>query len=97
MEQASSASRGRPKKEIDRDQLNYFKTELCLSWEQSAALLGVSVKTVKRRAKEWNIPSYCNVTDAQLDEAVLHISTNSPLSGIIGHLQAKKVYCTYSI
>lgn len=88
------SSRGRPKKDVDRDQVHYFRTELCLSWEQSAALLGVSVKTVRRRAKEWNIPSYCGVTDAQLDEAILEILTNFPSSGetlIIGHLQAKKV------
>ena len=57
-------------------------------------LLSTSSKTIKWRGKDWNIPMYTKVSDAQLDEAVQGVLRQFPSSGeviICGHLQAQKV------
>ena len=85
---------GRPRKLLNREDLEYLRNDVGLSWEKSAALLGISAKTLQRRAKEWNIQKYSHISDAQLDEIVSDILQNFPSSGqtlIHGHLQARKV------
>jgi hypothetical protein len=92
-DEVSPASKGRPRCFVDKEQLEYFRS-LNFTWGETAALMGTSSKTVQRRAKDWNIPRYSTISDAQLDGAVNDILKNFPSSGevmILGHLQSRKV------
>ena len=85
---------GRPRKSLNKEDLEYLRNDVGLSWEKAAALLGISAKTLQRRAREWSIQKYSHISDAQLDEIVSDILQNFPSSGqtlISGHLQARKV------
>lgn len=55
------ARKGRPKRSIDKEQLEYLRKDLCFTWDETAALLGTSAKTLQRRAKDWNIPRYSDM------------------------------------
>ena len=88
------SSKGRPMSCVEKENLKYLRESLGFTWEETAALLGTSSKTLQRRAKEWNIPSYSNLSDTQLDGIVSDVLIHFPSSGevmIRGHLQAKKV------
>ena len=87
------ASRGRPKSSVDEEQLKHLRS-LRFTWEEAAALLGTSSKTLQRRAKEWNITSYAAISDADLDRAVRNTLEQFPSSGeamISGNLKSQKV------
>ena len=95
----SYSSPGRPKTFVDREQLEYLRS-LRFTWNEISSLLGVSSKTLQRKAKEWDITTYSNISDAKLDEMVQQIQTRFPTSGevmIRGHLNSQKVagYSSY--
>ena len=89
----ASIAKGRPKSSVDKEQLKCLRS-LRFTWEEAAALLGTSSKTFQRRAKEWNITSYSEISDADLDRAVSNILEQFPSSGetmISGNLKSQKV------
>lgn len=52
----------------------------------------VSVKTVRRRATEWGMESYCTITEGELDEKVSKVKENFPEVMLNGHLLAQGVH-----
>ena len=58
-------SLGRPKAAVDGDKLEYLNS-LHFTWRDISAILGVSVKTLQRRAKEWNITTYSTLIQTNL-------------------------------
>ena len=85
--------RGRPVKLVNEDLLRYLRG-LNFTWEAISYILGVSSKTIQRRAKTWNITSFDSLTDSDLDRIVLTILSQFPQSGevmVCGHLRAMKV------
>ena len=90
---AASSSRGRPKLEVDRERLQYLRS-LHFTWGQIASLSGISTKTVQRRAKEYGITKYSDVSDPTLDNVIRSILHANPAAGevmIIGHLHSLEV------
>lgn len=87
-------SLGRPKAAVDRDKLEFLRS-LHFTWRDISAILGVSVKTLQRRAKEWNITTYSTLIDSELDEIVREYLHSFPSAGeamIRGHLQSVNVH-----
>ncbi|XP_044174182.1 uncharacterized protein LOC122957830 [Acropora millepora] len=79
----STGSVGRPKFEISKDQLEYL-VEYELKTPDIAKALGVSVSTIKRRLREFNISSRATLTeisDHDLDSVVRSIHTEFPNAG----------------
>ena len=88
MAQATPPSKGRPKLSVDRDQLEYLKS-LHFTWEDISCMMGVSIKTLQRRAKEWNIFTFTAITDVELDEVIqkcLHRFSQAGEAMLRGHL-----------
>ena len=84
---------GRPKRFVDREQLEYLRS-LRFTWSEISSLLGASPKTLQRRAKEWNITTYSNISDDALDEIVQQTLSRFPTSGEVmlrGHLNSQQV------
>ena len=85
---------GRPRFEIPRSQLT-FLVESGFTGPQMAEMLGVSLRTVRRRLSEYRISisaQYSTVSDDQLDELVAEIQQQFPLCGnrqMLGHLLAR--------
>ena len=87
-------AQGRPRKEVDKEELRYLRQTLGYTWKEVSALLGVSSKTLQRRAAEWGICKYTRISDNSLDEEVDDILGQFPNSGevmINGHLKARNV------
>ena len=87
-------SLGRPKAAVDGDKLEFLNS-LHFTWRDISAILGVSVKTLQRRAKEWNITTYSTLIDSELDEIVREYLHSFPSAGeamIRGHLQSVIVH-----
>lgn len=97
---ASTSSRtGRPKRQVDGERLEFLRS-LNFTWDEIGALLGVSSKTVKRRAKAWNIRTYSLISDNDLDQKVSEILNNFPRYGEImirGHLQSERVGMSFTV
>ena len=75
----STGSVGRPRFEISKDQLEYF-VENELTCPDIAEALGVSVSTIKRRLREFNISIRATLTDIWIIWICpLHGLTNSAL------------------
>ena len=58
-------------------------------------MFGVSVKTLQRRAKEWNIYTFNTITDAELDEIVQDCLHQFPQAGeamLRGHLSSQSIH-----
>ena len=86
----AARTNGRPRQFVDRQQLEFLRS-MHFTWEDIANLLGVSVKTLKRRAKEWGIKTFSVISDCDLDHAVSEYLCESPFSGeamINGHLRS---------
>lgn len=49
-----AVTKGRPQKDVDKDQVEYLRT-LRFTLGEISSLLGTSLSTIQRRAKEWNI------------------------------------------
>ena len=91
---APSHSKGRPRLTVDRDQLESLRN-LHFSWETISSIMGVSVKTLQRRAKEWDIITFTSITDADLDRIVERYQHEFPQAGeamLRGHLQSLDIH-----
>ena len=75
-----ATSSGRPKVFVDRDKLEFLRS-VHFTWEEISAILGVSVKTLQRRAKEWSIRTYCTITDSMLDGIISRTLHDFPRAG----------------
>ena len=75
-----ATSSGRPKVFVDRDKLEFLRS-VHFMWEEISAILGVSVKTLQRRAKEWSIRTYCTITDSMLDGIISRTLHDFPRAG----------------
>ena len=76
---------GRPRFEIARDQLEYL-LDLKFACSDIARLLGVSLRTIRRRMEEFNITvrdRYSGITDSELDEEVTEIKRSYPNAGLL--------------
>ena len=86
--------KGRPVKNcVDRMQLEYLKS-LRFTWSQIASLLGISSRTIQRRAKQWDVKTFSSISDIQLDEVVSTVLQQFPKCGEVlmcGHLRSLKV------
>lgn len=85
---------GRPRIPVDRDQLQYLR-ELNFTWSEVSSILGVSIKTLQRRAKEWNILTYSIITAQELDDVLREILFEFPTAGEVmlnGHLRSKGIH-----
>ena len=66
------ASCGRPRSEIDIDQLSLLM-DLNMTWDQISTLLGSSVSTLKRRARENRLEKgYSVISDTDLATLVFN-------------------------
>ena len=89
-----SLSRGRPRFDIPRHQISTM-LEMHFTVPSIAEILGVSVRTVRRRMSEYNLSVgslYFNLTDEQLDGIVQEIQYQFPTCGnrqMMGHLQSR--------
>ena len=71
---------GRPRIWVDQTKLKFLKS-LHFKWTDIASILGVSEKTLRRRAREWNISTYSLVSDHELDVIVRRHSEEFPHCG----------------
>ena len=91
---AAQQAQGRPRVDVDRQQLESLRS-LAFSWQEIAKVLGVSVKTLQRRAQEWAIPSYTNITSTELEAAVREFKEAFPHAGeavVKGHLESVGIH-----
>ena len=85
---------GRPAILLDKDSLAYLKS-LRFTWTEISNIMGVSCKTLRRRAADWGIAAYSVITDAELDEKVSSIKHRFPNCGEVmlnGHLLAEGTF-----
>ena len=85
---------GRPRTFVDRTQLEYLRA-LSFTWSEISTILDVSIKTLQRRAKEWNILTYSAISDQELDAVVSEILLEFPKAGEVmlnGHLRSKGIH-----
>ena len=77
----ASMSRGRPRFDIDRNNVIYLRS-LHFKWTQISQILGVSERTaLHRRAREWNLLTYSIITDIELDTIVMRHLEDFPCAG----------------
>lgn len=75
---------GRPRFDIEQDQIEYL-LDLCFTCPDIARLLGVSLRTIRRRMEEFGIcvrDRYSSISDAELDEELVSIKQAYPNAGI---------------
>jgi hypothetical protein len=75
---------GRPRFDIEQDQLEYL-LDLRFTCSHIATLLGVSLRTIRRRMEEFGISvrdRYSAIADAELDEEIREIKRYYPNAGI---------------
>ena len=53
---------GMPKLFVDREKIEFLRS-LHFSWEDISIIVGVSQKTLQRRAREWGIRTYSMIAD----------------------------------
>ena len=77
-----TTSRGRPKFEVNREQILYLLS-MSFSWKQIASILGVSYMTIYRRRQEYGIPSRGGraISDIQLREHLHQLQQDLPSLG----------------
>ena len=88
------ATHGRPRALIDKERLEFFRS-LHFKWTEISQIMGVSVKTLQRRAREWNIPSYTVISDADLDVLLAKHLESFPRAGeamLRGYLVSQNVH-----
>ncbi len=87
----SKMSAGRPTRSVDREKVEFLRS-IHFTWIDISGLVGVSPKTLQRRAREWNIPrKFTLITDSELDSVIKQYLQDFPRSGealIIGHLKS---------
>ena len=86
-----SHNRGRPKWNIQKDQLEYL-LNMGFACPRIAIVLGMSLSTIRRRMVEFGLSVtglYSNISDQDLDSLISHIKVNFPNCGyrlMYGHL-----------
>ena len=65
---------------VDRNHVEFLRG-LHLSWSEISSILNVSVKTLQRRAKDWNFTTYTNISDDVLDSTLREILVQFPQLG----------------
>jgi len=92
---ATAVVQGRPTKTVNEEELRYLRETLGYTWNEISSLLGVSSKTLQRRATDWGICKFtAGISDRRLNEEVDSIIVQFPNSGevmINGHLKARNV------
>jgi len=89
-----TGDRGRPRYNITRQQLEYFK-QFAFKAVEMAAMLGVSEATVRRRLQDYDISlldSFTPMSDEELDEVVKEIKKDFQQSGyrmVLGVLRSR--------
>ena len=63
---------------MDQEELRYLRQTLGYTWNEISSLLGVSSKTLQRRASEWDIYKYTHISDEALNEEVDDVLTRFP-------------------
>ena len=84
----------RPKAEVNRQQLEFLRS-MSFSWNDIAGILGVSIKTAQRRAKDWGIDTYTAISDMELQQMVREFKVEFSNSGeaiLKGYLESKGVH-----
>lgn len=85
---------GRPSIKVDRAQLSNLLS-MNFTWSEISSIIGVSVKTLQRRAKGWNLTKFtANLTDSQVDDMLRNVLKDFPASGevmLAGHLKASGI------
>ena len=79
-----SGNVGRPRFDIAQDQIEYL-LDLSFTCPDIARLLGVSLRTIRRRMEEFGIcvrDRYSSISDAELDEELVSIKQSYPNAGI---------------
>jgi len=71
---------GRPRVDIDCNHLQFLRG-LRFTWLEISLILNVSVKTLQRRANDWNITKYADIPDDELDGTVREILVQFPAAG----------------
>lgn len=77
---STSSRQGRPKAVIDRERVEFLRS-LQFNWADISNIIGVSKKTLQRRAREWNIPAYSVISDSDLDALLIRHLQNFPTAG----------------
>ena len=84
----------RPKAEVNRQQLEFLRS-MSFSWNDIAGILGVSIKTAQRRAKDWGIDTYTAISDMELQQMVREFKVEFSNNGeaiLKGYLESKGVH-----
>ena len=79
----SSVREGRPRFDIPREQLEYL-IEHQFTVPQMSGMLGISIRTVRRRMSEFNLSirrQYAQLTDSELDGIITEICQQYPTCG----------------
>ena len=71
---------GRPKVTVDKEQLEILRS-LHMTWQAISLIMGVSVKTLQRRASEYNIKRFSSITDRELDIIMTNCLEDFPHAG----------------
>ena len=71
---------GRPKHSINMEQVVVLRS-LCFTWQEISHIVGVSVKTLQRRAKEYGVTRFSSITDNELDDVVRNSLEDFPRAG----------------
>ena len=90
----SHPSAGRPRVNVDRSHVQFLRG-LHFTWSEISSILNVSVKTIQRRAKDWNFTTYTDISDDALDTTISEILAQFPSSGEVmlnGHLSSAGVH-----
>ena len=71
---------GRPKVTVDKEQIEILRS-LHMTWQDISLIMGVSIKTLQRRASEYNIKRFSSITDAELDIIITNCLEDFPHAG----------------
>ena len=88
---SARSGRGRPRLEVDRNRLEFLRG-LNFTWSEISTILGVSAKTLRRRAKDSLIYKYTLLSDSEIDGLIRAVLSEFPRSGEVmlsGHLKAR--------
>ena len=80
---------GRPKITVDKDEIEILRSSLHMTWKEISLMMGVSAKTLQRRAREYNIKRFSSITDRELDVITTNCLEDFPQAGQVmlqGHM-----------
>ena len=87
-EARAEGSTGRPRITVDKEQIEILRS-LRITWEEISLMMGVSVKTLQRRARDYNIKRFSAITDRELDIITGNCLEDFPNAGQVmlqGHM-----------